>query len=70
MADIPGFPTLNITDEHKAQARALLDAVKKDNPDHADFLDKLGERVKAGAEGAMLLPLFLLIPFLRNNAGM
>ena len=70
MADIPGFPALNITDQHQAQAVALLDAVKKDNPDHADFLDELGERVKAGAEGVMLLPLFLLLPFVRANAGM
>ena len=37
MADIPGFPALNITDEHKSQAEALLEAIKKDNPDHADF---------------------------------
>ncbi|MDR3569628.1 MAG: hypothetical protein P4L43_16505 [Syntrophobacteraceae bacterium] len=70
MADIPGFPALHITDEHKSQAEALLETIKKDNPDHADFLDKLGERLQAGAEGALILPFFLLIPFMRSNAGL
>ena len=41
MGEIPGWPSLTVTDEHKQQAAALLKSIKDANPQHASVFKKL-----------------------------
>ena len=60
MADIPGFPSLNITEEHKKQAAAPAQSIKDANP-HADgFLQKIHDGIERGEEATAQLSLAIL----------
>lgn len=41
MSDIPGWPSLNVTDDHKAAAADLLKSIKDANPQHEGIFKKI-----------------------------
>ncbi len=61
MIDIPGFPTLNVTEEHKAAAVQLVQSLKGANPQAEGFLQKIHDAVERGDEAMAHLALGVLL---------
>ena len=53
MADIPGFPVLKISDDHKAQAAKLYADIKVANPQHEGFFRTLEDKATSGLDLAV-----------------
>ena len=66
--DISYFAGLKITEEQKWQARTLLGDIKAANPGHVGIISELEDKIKSGAETAVLVVMLLVgMLFGRDN---